>query len=217
MPIDYTHEHTSRQIMRADAVKTPISPDSGGAISATDGTTTVNPATSIRAAFVEDLGGGVAGVGSVMFSDTNPGAIGARNFWLHTDPNNNAGFLQLYVRNDADTGWRAVGWADNYENSLGDFTGQVYDDGGNVVGVLTLSESSLILQHNGDPVGPNWWQGMVTVNGTGLSLVFTDHNGVSFEIALSTTGLRIVGLPTANPVVANALWNDAGTLKVSAG
>lgn len=33
---------------------------------------------------------------------------------------------------------------------------------------------------------------------------------------LSTTGAN-AALPTSNPAVAGALWNDAGTVKVSAG
>jgi hypothetical protein len=36
-------------------------------------------------------------------------------------------------------------------------------------------------------------------------------------MALSSGNLVVSGIPTSNPAVAGALWNDAGTLKISAG
>lgn len=36
-------------------------------------------------------------------------------------------------------------------------------------------------------------------------------------IQATPTGVLVTGLPTSDPAVANALWNDAGTLKISAG
>lgn len=38
MPIDYSHEHTSRQIMDANNVKTPINPTGGGGVEVDNGT-----------------------------------------------------------------------------------------------------------------------------------------------------------------------------------
>jgi hypothetical protein len=49
-----------------------------------------------------------------------------------------------------------------------------------------------------------------------LGLGSTDPGSIVAD--LSRTGFVIMpGLPTADPVSADALWNDAGTLKVSAG
>lgn len=73
MPIDYSHIHTSRQIMRDDDVHTPIDPNaSGEAISATDGTTTVDPATSLSfpSGSLADAGGGAAQVSGFRVART---------------------------------------------------------------------------------------------------------------------------------------------------
>lgn len=59
---------SARATHAADATFAPFSLAPGGSISATDGTTTVNPATSIQfpAGTLSDLGSGVAGVGLVL-------------------------------------------------------------------------------------------------------------------------------------------------------
>ena len=86
----------------------------GGSISATDGTTTVNPATSIRASSIRDGGSGEAILVPCVVSEDDPGAIGAGFFWLRLDPDGNASALSLYVRDDADTFWNSVGPSDRY-------------------------------------------------------------------------------------------------------
>jgi hypothetical protein len=39
----------------------------------------------------------------------------------------------------------------------------------------------------------------------------------TLEITLAGSGLILTSLPTADPLLAGALWNDGGTVKVSAG
>jgi hypothetical protein len=75
----------------------------GGSISATDGTTTVDPATSIRAAVISAGGAGEAVIGSVIVSETDPGAVGPGILWLRPDVSE--GITSLFVRNDTDDGW----------------------------------------------------------------------------------------------------------------
>lgn len=62
--------------------------------------------------------------------------------------------------------------------------------------------------------------GGVTVNGGNSS----DPTGIggNVQLAVGTGGaadgnILLTGIPTADPEVANAIWNDAGTLKISAG
>lgn len=57
--------------------------------------------------------------------------------------------------------------------------------------------------------------GAVAISG-GLGDGVADSGDVWIEIQGNAT-LKIYGLPTSNPNSANALWNDAGTLKISAG
>lgn len=108
--VDPTHMHYQTQILK-DNTHDPID-TGGGSISVTDGTTTVNPATSIRTPrTVVDLGSGEAYLGgTVVVSTTDPGAIGAFNLWLETVFANDAGdggYGRLWVRNSTDTGWNS--------------------------------------------------------------------------------------------------------------
>lgn len=48
-----------------------------------------------------------------------------------------------------------------------------------------------------------------------ISLFASDASGATIDI--NAEGVFFTGLPTVNPNVAGQLWNDAGTLKVSAG
>lgn len=53
---------------------------------------------------------------------------------------------------------------------------------------------------------------------TGAVTVTSTLGPITSITDLTTSGIVIMdGLPTADPVVAGQLWNDAGTLKVSAG
>lgn len=64
MPIDYTHQHVSSSILKVDDPYVPIDPNGGGAVSVTDGTTTVAAATGFvfPPGSVTNEGAGVAGV-----------------------------------------------------------------------------------------------------------------------------------------------------------
>lgn len=55
----------------------------------------------------EGEGAGAAGIDYAQ--NTDPGAVGAKKTWLRTDVSGNAGYSQLFVRNDADDGWNAAG------------------------------------------------------------------------------------------------------------
>jgi hypothetical protein len=53
------------------------------------------------------------------------------------------------------------------------------------------------------------------------TLTIPDTGGITaadtLEITLAGGGLILTSLPTADPLLAGALWNDGGTVKVSAG
>ena len=52
------------------------------------------------------------------------------------------------------------------------------------------------------------------------AIVLTDSTGavaISTPATLSNAVVKMTGLPTSDPAVAGQLWNDTGTLKVSAG
>ncbi len=51
-------------------------------------------------------------------------------------------------------------------------------------------------------------------SGNGQDLML---GGASGGIYITPDGLIVVNLPTTNPAIAGALWNDAGIVKVSAG
>ena len=64
----------------------------------------------------------------------------------------------------------------------------------------------------------------ITINGTTGAVTVTSTLGAATSVTsistgtLTTTGAVIMtGLPTSDPAVAGQLWNDTGTLKVSAG
>ena len=59
----------------------------------------------------------------------------------------------------------------------------------------------------------------ITKNATTGAVTVTATLGAATSItSLTASGAVILsGLPTSDPVVAGQLWNDAGTLKVSAG
>lgn len=85
-------------------------------------------------------------------------------------------------------------------------------DGSNAVvliGVQDGSDAGNTIVWDGD----DWVETpRITVSGGAVGL-----NG-SGDLTINFDGnVIITGLPTANPVVAGALWNDSGTLKVSAG
>lgn len=52
---------------------------------------------------------------------------------------------------------------------------------------------------------------------TKLGDALADNNGTMIEIDDAAELIKLTNLPTANPSVAGALWNDGGTIKISAG
>lgn len=75
-------------------------------------------------------------------------------------------------------------------------TMKLIDDSGNVIAVFTRSATGTI---------------SFTVNDES----FLSAVAASISIAAST--ILVPNIPTADPVVAGALWSDTGTVKVSAG
>lgn len=71
---------------------------------------------------------------------------------------------------------------------------------------------------NGPVQSQNGFQ-TVSIDGTTGAVTVNSTLGAATSItSLTASGIVIFsGLPTADPVVAGQLWNDAGTLKVSAG
>jgi hypothetical protein len=49
------------------------------------------------------------------------------------------------------------------------------------------------------------------------NLIIVRNRTNTADAALQCSGLRITSLPTSNPAIAGQLWNDGGTVKVSAG
>ena len=68
---------------------------------------------------------------------------------------------------------------------------------------------------SGPVVSNNGFVGNVTGGVTG-AVAATTLNATG-AVTLSNASIKMTALPTSDPAVAGALWNDAGTLKVSAG
>lgn len=177
MPIDYTHEHTSRQIMRADNVKTPIDPDaSGSAISATDGTTTVAGVTSLRVpkGTLVDGGAGLADVSTasaIYVSDVDPEAVGARNLWLNT-----AIYPQWFVRNEADDAWETAG-PPGWSNAN--------------IGLISSPDDTAELALHNDGQGQSvWYAEVISIQASGKVMLLDSggiHIGAAGPVLLSGT------------------------------
>ena len=67
----------------------------------------------------------------------------------------------------------------------------------------------------GPVVSQNGFVGNITGSTTGAVAATTLT--ASGAVVLSNASIKMTALPTSDPAVAGALWNDAGTLKVSAG
>jgi hypothetical protein len=95
----------------------------------------------------------------------------------------------------------------------------VYDSSDSIAGSLLIRDDGLVslgsisgttaISAGSVPITLDATAGTVTIGVTAQagSIVVDTTNGL----------VTMLGLPTADPVVADALWNDAGTLKVSAG
>lgn len=147
----------------------------------------------------------------LVISDTEPGVTLAR-MWLETNAATNT--CQLWVRAEDDSDWlqasagvsAVTGGPDRYVGVWADF------DGGDFSGLIaTLLNSGLRFS---DPITGN--VARVLVNST---LVFIEWGGTTtIGIELSDAGMRFTGdVPTVNPMAVGVVWNDGGTLKISAG
>lgn len=92
----------------------------------------------------------------------------------------------------------------------------------NSTGGLTLTANGV----GGLQVSASGAGGVLVTTGVGgfgvvsTSEIYLQAGGTQTAITLATSGslgLFFTGLPTANPAVAGRVWNDAGTLKISAG
>jgi hypothetical protein len=76
---------------------------------------------------------------------------------------------------------------------------------------------------SGPVASDNGFIGAVTGNVTGnvtggvTGAVAATTLTASGAVTLSNASVKLTALPTTNPAVAGALWNDGGTVKVSAG
>lgn len=99
------------------------------------------------------------------------------------------------------------------EFAINTFDKRIYarDNSNNIVilGIQDGTGTNNILRWDGS----DWVEtSVIAVSTTGSSL------GGSGDVSIVPTGNVLMGsLPTSDPVVAGALWNDSGTLKVSTG
>ena len=71
---------------------------------------------------------------------------------------------------------------------------------------------------NGPVRSQNGFQVISIDSTTGAVTIDATFGAATSITSLTVSGnVNFTGLPTADPVVAGRLWNDAGTLKVSAG
>lgn len=178
----------------------------GGSISATDGTTTVDPATSLSfpAHTLTDLGSGVAGVGPQITNITSVRGSPVRIHGLDGLTDASGDSVDIFG-GEADDGGGANG---------GDITvhGGQAGAGTGAGGAIELTAGFGNTASAGGDVLIKAGDGDFGDNAVGLSLRLTGADG--------TTGkghLLLVGLPTADPSIAGAIWSNSGVLTVSAG
>lgn len=157
-----------------------------------------------------------ATVVGIVVSATDPWDTSSALFWLRLLPGQNT--LQLYARETVDDDWILAGAAigaadigdgftDVQERRVGVYTDF---DSGDWTG-LSASPGSVIIECT----APNGDLAKLTVTNTLVRIQWAGTNGSS--VTLSDAGIVVIGLPTTNPSVAGALWDDAGTLKISTG
>lgn len=175
----------------------------GGSISVTDGTTTVNPATSLKATVVADKGSGVAQLLAVVVSAEEP-ALDEGQLWLRTQQDGLS--YQLYVRQPNQLWHQAsagVGTEDYGDGFL--------DTSQRQVGVYDLANGSLV----GMEVIYETRSVRLSANSAEYALSYVLLTPT--QMTLLSPAILVYGLPTSDPGVANQLWNDTGVLKISAG
>jgi hypothetical protein len=102
------------------------------------------------------------------------------------------------------------------------FSGPVISDNG-FVGAFTGGTTNLTLSGNLSVAGAAQLNGGLTMDTDKFTVANTTGNtaiGGTLQVTGNTTlsgTANVIIVPTVDPAVAGALWNDAGTLKVSAG
>lgn len=169
----------------------------GGGVTVTDGTTSVTANTiSQPPGTVAEVSAGIAQIQPAIVSDSDPGAIGAGNFWLQTGINSN--FVCLHCRNASDTDWINVTAIFNAGANLAT---EFWDTPGGET-EITLATSV------GFSVA------------TDVGIVLRTYGGTVHRLDINTTGIKVTGLPQTDPLVAGYLWVDPAAgfvLKVSQG
>lgn len=186
----------------------PAAESGGGSLSVTDGTRTVAAATSLSVPNVTDGGDGVAVLGPITgspgviyYSEADPGAVGTGAIWVRDDTG--YAMTSFFIRNAANDGWvtpSLVAYGPDGLNPTPTAWVQLTDTQVDI-GIEDVDENLLNNLRVASDKG--FWEFLNT------TFRMNHQDG--------TDGIRILSLPTSDPAVANALWNDAGTVKVSAG
>lgn len=146
----------------------------------------------------------------LVISATEPSPTPAR-MWLET--NLATVTCQLWVRAEDDSDWLQASAGVSAITGGQERRAGVWTDfnGGDFSGLIaTLLTSALTFA---DPATGNTARVVVKYDE-----ILIEWGGAStFSITLSDAGMTFFGLPTANPVSAGKVWNDSGTLKISAG
>lgn len=193
----------------------------------------------------EETGTGAVGEpAAIHYSEADPGAVGAGAIWIK--PTNDLDVdadPAMFIRSAADDGWLTASLV-HTDPISGDRYAVIFDDGH--IYIYVVDSESVVLNRTTitegatelslfDATGVK--RSQIAINAAGIVAIGTwdaagdDGGGMGIEegvitirspgyatyFELSSTNIKAVGLPTADPVAAGALWNDAGTLKVSAG
>lgn len=143
--------------------------------------------------------------------EAEPGAPNDTDIWLKLDPTNYAVHLQYYDEDD--------GWFDSIPSSV---RSQAVDGGSASVeaqGVADHPEGGDSGSLTLTAAVPTGQTSVIQVNASKAPAeAATTQILMQCQIlTLDVTSLIAASLPTADPEFAGALWNDSGTLKVSAG
>lgn len=212
--IDPTHQHWRSQIIE-DGQHTPITP--GGSLTVTDGTTSVAASTMQMAnASVADAGSGTATV-------TALGPAAWDGDFLNRPALTDYAYLEMHgdTGGPSNAGKIGLGGADGDTGQQG---GSAYLIAGGGNGATTSYGGLVTLDGgHGDGTGGNATlmsgQAASGTNKPGGDVIIAPQAGDGS----GRHGLVILGgignpaLPTADPHVAGALWNNSGVVTVSAG
>jgi len=137
------------------------------------------------------------------------------------------GYYKLYnlgTEGDADSEYFGISWSGNtcslgnYATGTGSATRSLTLDNVakiNIYGVsaMRFTSSAVTLWKSMYPQGSNI---SIGTSGTRFKNYFGQNGDFSGDV-LMAANVDFTGLPTADPLVASRLWNDSGTMKISAG